>query len=166
MEYNYPGLPVISLNDVLGMMLHICLEKTSSQLHEEAQVNFSEMRYRLLTDYFTVLLPANFNTFYRTGFSIPPPNLALINNYFEEAITRELNMMGNAYQEVNLSINQAIEDFCIERNILLDVDISYAALKKAGYRYRNKIKARTMGNKGAQKCVKKIHPVPMVNIQL
>ena len=136
MEFHYPGPQKLTYRNPLGKLVYICLEKQKSHLFDRPSVNFEEKRYRRLNDHFILLLPANNDTFYRTGFDIPPANLALINNYFENELVKELDIWAATYEKVNISNNQAIEDLCMQCNIIIDIDITQAAFRKALYRYR------------------------------
>lgn len=101
-------------------------------------MNLHQKRYDLLNDKLTVLLPANDNTFYRTGYSVPEAKSLLINDFFEDKIIRHLHMRCELYATIGRSRNKAIDDFCAQNNIDIDRDITHAALKKAEYRFRMK----------------------------
>lgn len=137
-EAKYPGLIKLGYGTTLGSYIYVCLEKQSSPWHKKS-LNLLQKRYELLTDHITVLLPANGNTFYTTGFSIPVSKSILINDFFEEKIIDEIHYRCNIYNKVGYSRNQAIEDFCDDYNIIIDVDITHAALKKAEYRLRKNL---------------------------
>ena len=136
LEHHYPGPQRLTYTNELGKLLYVLLEKQGSSLFSRPSVNFLEKRYRLITDHFIVLLPSNNDVFYRTGFEIPPVNLAIINNFFEEMLIKELHIRASIYEKVGISNNQAIEHLCEDYNIIIDVDITHAAFKKALYRYR------------------------------
>lgn len=134
-EAKYPGHIKLGYRNTLGSYIYVCLEKEKSTWHKK-KINLLQKRYELLKDSITVLLPSNENTFYKTGFSIPITKSILINDFFEDKIIEEINFRCNTYHRVGFSRNQAIEDFCEEYNIIIDVDITFAAFKKAEYRYR------------------------------
>lgn len=134
-EKEYPGPIKLGFKNTLGYYLYVVLEKQSSHWHRKHET-LLQKRYSLLTDHFIVQLPANSDTFYKTGFSLPISKAILINDYFEDQIIKEINFRANTYCRVGFSRNQAIEDFCEEYNIIIDVDITHGALKKAEYRYR------------------------------
>lgn len=137
-EAKYPGQIKLGYNNTLGSYLYICLEKQTSHWHKK-KLNLLQKRYELLKDSITVLLPANEDTYYKTGFSIPISKSILINDFFEDKIIEEINFRCNTYERVGFSRNQAIEDFCDEYNIIIDVDITHGALKKSEYRYRKNL---------------------------
>ncbi len=134
-ETKYPGPIKIGYGNTLGNYLYVCLEKQSSHWHKK-NLNLLQKRYELLTDKITVLLPANEDTWYKTGHSVPIAKSIFINDFYEEKIIEEINFRCDTYFRVGFSRNQAIEDFCDEYNIIIDVDITHGALKKAEYRYR------------------------------
>ena len=138
-EVKYPGEIKLNFTSTLGRLVHCCLEKQSSHWWLKKEVNLSQQRYMLLTDKITVLLPWNQGTFYQTGFSIPGAKLAIINNYFEDQIIDEINFWGGIYYKTGKSRNQAIEDFCEHYDIIIDVDITRDAFRKATYRYRKNL---------------------------
>lgn len=133
------GAIKLSYRSTLGSYVYVCLEKESSTWHRKT-INLLQKRYELLTDHITVLLPGTGDTLYRTGYRIPASKSLLINDFFEDLIIQEINFRCNTYERVGYSRNQAIEDFCDEYNIILDVDITQAALRKAEYRYRKDLK--------------------------
>lgn len=137
-EAKYPGEIRLGYTTQIGSYLFLCLEKQSSHWHKK-NLNLLQKRYALLTDSIKVLLPASGDTFYKTGFSIPISKSILINDFFEDKIIEEINFRCNTYERVGFSRNQAIEDFCDEYNIIIDVDITHGALKKAEYRYRKSL---------------------------
>ena len=147
-ETKYPGPMKLTLSNYLGYLIFACLEKQKSNWHKQGAKHI-HVRYNLLNDKLVVLLPADHKTLYTNGYSIPAAKSLLINNLFEEKINEDLFLMCNTYQRVGYSRRQAIEDFCDTHGIELDIDISYAALKKAEYRYRESLKKilkKTMAN--------------------
>lgn len=139
LEARYGSSIGLSYRSTLGAYIYVCLEKENSTWHKK-KINLLQKRYELLTDHIIVLLPGTGDTLYRTGYRIPPSKSILINDFFEDKIIEEINFRATTYNKVGYSRNQAIEDFCDEYNIILDVDITHAALKKAEYRYRKNIK--------------------------
>lgn len=135
-ECKHPGEIHLSITHNLGKLLYACLEKQNSHWYKKPWGE-SQQRYNLLTDYITVLLPANGDTFYKTGFMIPPAKKTIVNDFFEDLLIQELNIYCNIMvSKTTQSRNQAIENFCEDYNIYLDVDITHAAIKKSEYRYR------------------------------
>jgi hypothetical protein len=145
-EVKYPGNIKLNLVSTLGRLIYCCLEKQSSPWYKK-RMNFSQRRYKLLTDEITVLLPANQDTFYKTGFSIPAAKSILVNNFFEDQIIDEIIFLCKTYSKIGFSNNLAIEDFCDEYNIIIDDDITHAAFKKAVYRYRKNLEKAMEKNK-------------------
>lgn len=137
-EAKYPGEIKLNFTTTLGRLTHCCLEKHSSQWHKKG-FNFSHTRYKLLTDKIKILLPSNEDTFYKTGFSIPASKSIIINDFFEDQIIEEINFLGDIYNKIGKSRNQAIEHFCEDYDIVIDVDITRDAFKKAAYRYRKNL---------------------------
>ena len=134
-EATYPPPIKLTYGTTLGNYLYVCLEKPTSPWHK-MPLNLLQKRYELINDSITVLLPADANTFYRTGFEVPPAKSLLINDLFEDHVIKEINFRMRVYEKVGYSRNQAIEDFCEEYNIIIDEDITQGALRKAEYRYR------------------------------
>lgn len=134
-EAKYPGDLKLSYTSAIGSFIYVCLEKEKSHWHKKTD-NILLKRSNALPDKIIAYLPADGNTFYRTGFTVPAAKSILINYFFESLLIGEINFRCNVYQKVGYSRNQAIEDFCDEYNIIIDVDITHAAFKKAEYRYR------------------------------
>lgn len=138
-ETKYPGPLKLSVTNNLGYLIFSCLEKQNSNWHK-ISADHLHIRYNLLKDKINVLLPSDYNYLYANGFSIPAAKGVLINNLFEERIIEEISFCCKIYEKVGFSRRQAIEDFCDTHGIELDLDITYAAIKKAEYRYRINIK--------------------------
>lgn len=134
-ETKYPGPIKLTMTNYIGYLVFVCLEKEKSNWHRQPAYQIN-LRHNLLNDKLVVLLPADHKTLYTNGYNIPPAKSLLINNLFEERINEDLFLVCNTYQKVGISRRQAIDDFCENHGILLDIDITYAALKKAEYRYR------------------------------
>lgn len=138
LECKYPGEQKLSLNNVLGKLIYLCLEKENSHWRDE-KINMEWQKYRLMTDEFTVLIPMNGSYLYSVGYTIPEAKSIFISNHFEEQMIHELHMMAVLSNKFGGTNSQAIEDFCEKYNIVIDVDVTFQAFKKAEYRYRLKI---------------------------
>lgn len=136
-ERKYGATIRLNTTTTVGFLLYCILEKKNSYWHRESEV-IQQVRYRLLTDKITAIIPANEKTLYTAGYTLPATKAILVNDMFEKIITDEIINRCNTYAQCGLSRNKAIEDFCDEYDILINVDISHDALRKAEYRERVK----------------------------
>ncbi len=142
-QSRYPNPMVLSLTNYLGTVIYSYLDKHKTPNLVRGGAARTEIRYRLLTDHIKVLIPRSQVHKHLIGFSIPHIKAVLINNLFEEKISEDLHTYCVVYEKAGLPRRKAIEDFCDDNNIEIDLDITYQAFKKAEYRHRKTLKKST-----------------------
>lgn len=138
-EAKHPGFIKLNSTSTIGALIFMCVEKQYSNWHRQNK-SMMMLRYQLLTDKITVMLPGDSITLYSRGFTLPAAKATMINDFFEDKINEEISFRCDIYNKVGYSRRKAIDDFCDEYKIEIDRDITYAALKKAEYRFRTNLK--------------------------
>lgn len=130
---------IISLRNYMGSVIYSYLEKHKAPCLIRRPSAYNVGRFQLLTDGIKVLIPKWMMNKYMIGLTVPMDKAFLINNLFEEKISEDLHTFCVVYQKAGFSQRQAIEDFADMHNIELEIDITYAAFKKAEYRHKKEL---------------------------
>jgi len=149
-EARYPQPMILSTNNYLGCVIYSYLEKTNNPLILRQTRSLVNSRYNKLTDSIKIEIPRY--QIYKSylGLNISPFAAILINNLFEEKIIEDLHAWCVAYEiSESESVNrlypyrQAVEAFCKNHNIDLEIDIAYDTIRKKEYRHKKSLHKST-----------------------
>lgn len=135
-EARYPQPMILTLNNYLGNVVYSYLEKHKADHLLRTGDNWRHLRHQKLKDHIDVKIPKYLVNKYWVGLHISDIKGILINKLFEEKIAEDLHTYCKVYHLAGMSSRQAIEDFCTEHGIELEIDITYEAFKKAQQRHK------------------------------
>jgi hypothetical protein len=128
------GDPLIfTSKNFFGSILIGLLDKTSPS-------GESKKVLRLRLDKFTTSLvvycPMWFLKEHKYGFNISEAHMIAMNKLFEQRFTEDLFKFCHVLNMCGIDLEDALEEFCKQYNIELDVDATMDGLKQKEYRYR------------------------------
>lgn len=131
---NYGDPLLLNLDTDIGFLM---LSTLTSRLESKMSRGYLDLWKNRFTDEITFRIPYHF--FSITRKSVPPTTYILVNRFLESIFERDLSRYVSLHRAAGHETKKAIELFCENNRIDLEVDISYEAIKKQEYRSRKKI---------------------------
>ncbi len=135
LETRYGSPITFTTDNYFGMSVVSLLERP---LHIHKKKEFIRLRTDRFEDKLIIHCPISFLSKYRYGVDITDEKTISLNKLFEEKFEEELTFFCQILSICGVEIKDALEEFCKNFNIDIGTDISYDALKKKEYRFRQK----------------------------